>query len=75
MGLSTQAATLYHHDQSTPSDTWTINHNLNTYPIVDAYVVVSGVTEKILPAAVTYVDSMTCTLTFTSAESGWATVV
>jgi hypothetical protein len=57
------------------SDTWTIVHNLHGYPIVDVYVDYFGTPTKILPASVTYTDQNTVTLTFSSARSGYATVV
>lgn len=61
-------ATTYTHDQSTPSDTWTITHNLARYPsitIVDSAgtVVVGGVA---------YVSVNQVVVTFSAAFSGKA---
>lgn len=50
-------------------------HNLNTYPIVDAYVADGANVVKILPKTVVYTNGKTVTLTFTEARSGFATVV
>lgn len=75
MALIHQTATSYTHVQAEPSDTWTIVHNIGGYPIVDAYTVHEGEARKIIPSAVTYVDTNTFTLTFLVAQSGFATVV
>lgn len=68
-------ATSYQHVQDTPSDVWTINHNLKDYPIVDVYTLFEGSLQRILPTSVTYVSHDTCTLTFSSPRTGYATVV
>ena len=64
----------YQHVQETAAEVWTINHSMGTYPSVDVYVDVDGVIQKIMPQAVTYVDALTCTVTFSTARSGIATV-
>jgi hypothetical protein len=69
-----QIATNYNHTQSTPASTWTINHNLYGYPIVDIFILSSGVMQKIIPLQVTYVNNVTCTVTFTTALAGFAVV-
>lgn len=75
MALIARVATSYKHEQTVPSTTWTIVHGGGGYPIVDAYVVENGETLKIIPSAVTFVDNNTCTLTFSTPRSGFATVV
>ena len=75
MALIHRIARSYTHVQADPATTWTIVHNVGGYPIVDAYTEHNGETLKIIPSAVTYVDANTCTLTFTVARSGFATVV
>jgi hypothetical protein len=66
----------YYHDQTTESNTWTIEHNLNTLaPCVDFWIDVSGTMTKIIPLTVSVVDNKTLTATFTSAHAGRATVV
>lgn len=62
------------HIQEAPASTWSISHNLGSYPVVDAYVDVNGSLIKILPKSVTYVNSNTCTLEFTQNYSGIAMV-
>lgn len=57
---------IYVHEQSTPVSTWTVNHNLNIYPvpqIVDS----SGNTVE---GDITYVSADTLTVTFSSAFAG-----
>lgn len=75
MALIKRLATSYTHTQDTADTLWTIVHNAGGYPIVDAYTVHNGETIKIMPAAVTYVDANTCTLTFSTPRAGFATVV
>lgn len=74
-GMARRLGILFQHDQPSASDTWVIVHNLNDYPIVDVYVDFNGGVEKIIPNEVTYTDANTCTVTFTTPFSGFATVV
>lgn len=64
----------YQHVQETAATVWTIVHGMGMYPIVDVYIDVDGVVQKIMPKAITYVDPQTCTVTFNTARSGFATV-
>lgn len=73
--LTLRPVQLYTHEQTEASTTWTITHYKGGYPIVDAYTVYNGETLKIMPSAVTYVDPNTCTLTFSTARTGFATVI
>jgi hypothetical protein len=73
--LTRQVATRYHHSQDTAATTWTIPHGLGRRPIVDAYITLSGAVQKVIPEAVTYVDANTCTVTFTTAQAGFAEVI
>ena len=75
MALQSKVAVTYRHEQTTPSTIWTIAHGLGMYPIVDAFVTYNGELQKIIPAAVTFIDANTVQLSFTSAQSGYATVV
>lgn len=75
MTITRKVATVYTHTQGTASTTWSIAHNLGQYPIVDVYVTSEGSVQKIIPNGVTYVDANNCTVTFTSARAGHATVV
>jgi hypothetical protein len=65
---------MYKHVQATASTTWTIAHYLKGYPVVDVYVTINGAQEKILASEVTYIDTDTCTVTFTMAFAGTAMV-
>ncbi len=67
-------AQVYQHIQETAASVWTINHGMGMYPAVDVYIEVDGEIVKIMPQAVTYVNPMVCTLTFSVARSGFATV-
>jgi len=73
--MERRPVTIYTHEQATPATTWTIVHAIGTYPIVDAYTTEGGQVQKIIPSSVTYVDPNTCTITFTTPRSGFATVV
>jgi len=71
---ATRVLTMYKHVQDTPADVWTIHHNSGGYPIVDVYVLVDDVLNKIIPNAVTYVSPSVCTVSFTTPYSGFAQV-
>lgn len=65
----------YTHTQDTPSDSWTINHNLNTLaPIIDTFIEVEGVVTKILSSSVVVVDANNVTVTWTSPRTGIAAI-
>jgi hypothetical protein len=72
--MNLRVASLFKFEQTTASNTWTIVHNMGAYPCVDAYVTYEGDLVKIIPNEVTYVDAMTCVLTFSEPLSGFATV-
>lgn len=66
----------YQFDQTTPSTTWTINHNLNLLaPVVDCWVLNMGAMTKIIPFSVQSVDENTVLVTFTSPRAGRALVL
>lgn len=60
----------YLHTQSTPSTTWTINHNLNRYPSVST-IDSSG---NLMYGAVQYTSLNTVVITFGAAISGTASL-
>ena len=65
----------YHHIQSTPSTTWTIIHKLSTTaPIADSWIVDGADNKKVLPVSVVASDASTCVITFSTAQSGEATI-
>ena len=72
--LARRISTGYDHVQTIAAAVWTINHNLGSYPIADAYIMYDGDLQRILPSAVTYVDGNTCTMTFTTPRAGFASV-
>lgn len=63
---------LFLHNQSTPSTTWTIAHNMGTQ-FVATDVTVSG--EKLLPLNVKIVDADNIVIEFTNAQVGKATII
>lgn len=74
MTLTLKPASTYLHTQSTPAVSWVVDHCLGTYPAIDVYVSMNGQTQKILPLHVTHSTVNRCTVTFTEALSGYATV-
>lgn len=65
----------YQHTQDTASDVWTVNHNLNNYPIVDVMVYENGVMQKIIPLAVKIIDMNNCEIHFSTQRTGQARLV
>jgi len=57
--------------QSTPSDTWVINHGLGRYPVVRVFI---GNTE-VQPASITFTSINTVTLTFSTPQVGQAKLI
>lgn len=64
----------YQHTQAVAATTWTIEHNLRRYPIVDVYTTISGSLVKIMPSSITHTSSTVCTVTFSTPFSGFAAV-
>lgn len=69
----------YRHDQPTASTEWIITHNLggagNSIPIVDVFVDVNGLVQKIIPASIEIVDNTTVKVTFSVDRAGFAVVL
>jgi hypothetical protein len=66
----------YNHQQTTPSTTWTVNHNLgSTIVACDCVVDYQGHREKILPLNVVVVDENQVVVTFTNNETGSVRIV
>lgn len=61
--------------QSLPATTWTIEHNMGGYAVIDVYTTVNSVEEKILPSETNTIDENTVELVFGSARSGRAVLV
>jgi hypothetical protein len=61
--------------QSTPSSSWSINHNLNiACPAIDLNVLINGSYEKIIPLGLTIVDNNNITVEWTQDFSGNARI-
>lgn len=58
--------------QTTPSDTWIINHNSNKKPVVSVIVNENGTLEQILPASVAFPTENQVVITFSSPRTGEA---
>lgn len=74
MALTAKFATVYQHTQAAASASWVIAHNLGLYPSIDVYINYQGGVQKILPMAITFDTVNQCTVTFSSARTGFATV-
>ena len=61
----------YEHYQTAPSTSWVINHNLDRNPIVRAFV---G-NQEVQPASITFTSPNTVTVTFSTAQSGYAKLI
>lgn len=75
MASSHRPITTFKHVQETPALVWAIEHNMGDYPVVDVYISVNGVVNKVIPRSVAYVDNNTVNITFTGPQSGFATMV
>ena len=70
------AAASYNFSQSISASTWIIPHNLNSLNVVvDVYINNGGNIEKIIPSNFQVTDANTLTVTFTSAQTGYARIV
>ena len=68
----------YDHDQSSPSTTWTITHNLGTTEVaMDVYIDVGSPADrtKAQPDTQVVVDANTVKVTWSLAQSGGARVI
>lgn len=69
----------YRHEQTLPATEWVITHNLHgsgaSVPIVDVFVDVDGLVQKIIPASIEIVDNTTVRVTFSVLRSGFAIVL
>ena len=67
---------VFTHEQTTASDTWVIVHNLGTVkaPIVDCWIDIAGDVVKIIPNMVEFVNVNSCTVHFTSVQTGTAVI-
>lgn len=75
MALSNLPIGLTKHVQSEPADTWVIEHTTPGYPVVDVYTESNGIVQKILPAAVVYINQFTVEVRFAVPRTGFATVI
>lgn len=73
--LGRRVATAFTHQQTTAATTWTIDHNLKDYPLVDVFISVNGTLTKIIPSSLVYVDIDVCQVNFTEPQVGYATVL
>lgn len=64
----------YTHTQDTPSNVWTVQHNLKRMVIADVFIEHKGSLEKIL-ASTRVVDNNTLTVTFSEPRVGVVRVI
>lgn len=69
-----KTASTYTHTQTLPAASWLIEHNIGGYPVVDVFVQNAGSTVKLLPKEVIFNNPMSCTITFTLPQAGFAVV-
>lgn len=70
------AVSMYHHTQTSPSATWTINHKINTqHAIIDCFINVNSVLTQAMPLSVVSTTAGTTIVTWSSPQSGYATAV
>ena len=62
----------HEHTQSTPSNTWIIDHTLGYYPIVEIFVNNDGKLVKIMPLDVEQVSISQVKVTFSGNFTGFA---
>lgn len=74
MTITFKEAKTYHHTQTVSSNTWVIAHSLDIYPIIDVFVDINGEQQKIIPMSVEYTDANTCTVNFSTPQTGFATL-
>lgn len=65
----------YSFTQPTPATTWTIDHNLGHYPVVDTHVTINGQVNTVLPLNVQHTSLTQTVITFSTAQSGTARLV
>ena len=58
--------------QATAASTWTIDHNLGRYPVVDVVVSHNGVDEVILPKSIQHASLSQVVVTFSEPLTGSA---
>lgn len=68
LGLNAGNSRRYVHDQSSPSDEWTINHTLGGYPSI----MVVDSAKTVVIGQVTYNSTSQVVVNFSSAFSGYA---
>lgn len=62
--------TAHTHIQDTPSNQWTVNHNLSRGVVHDVVVDIGNTKEKILPLGVEYPDNNTLVINFSQPFTG-----
>jgi hypothetical protein len=70
------AASIYKHTQTSPSATWTINHKINSqHAIVDCFININSGVYQAIPLSVVSTTPGTTIVTWSEAQSGYATAV
>lgn len=65
---------IHTHTQSTPSDTWTINHGLYKNPLVSVRISGTNGLEQCIPFSIEFPSNTQVLVKFTSPRSGEATL-
>lgn len=68
-------AEAYNHDQTTPSSSWIINHNLNSEVVTECIIDINGAKERAFPFDMVRVDLNTVRFDFTDPQTGHARIM
>lgn len=71
----TLRSSLYTHTQELASECWTVQHDLNTYPAVEAFTLADESDTKIIPVSITYTNKNVCVLEFMTPQIGVAITI
>lgn len=65
----------YTHIQTTPVAVWTVQHSIGTmYPIIDCFIEFNGELVKSIPTSIEATSSSVTTVTWSSPQSGKASI-
>lgn len=64
----------YSHEQLSPSNEWTVQHDLNKKVVVDVLVDYQGELTKILPSEILFIDNYSIKIKFSKPMTGYVRV-
>lgn len=60
--------------QEVPATTWEIYHGFGSKPLVDVNIIVNGTVQKAFPLSIIHIDDNNARVTWTVAQSGYASL-